>query len=50
LGARHPEVVKELNELMEKFEASLNLQDADDREWWKGSTLGDAAGWNVQKA
>jgi hypothetical protein len=49
LGARHPEVVKELNELMEKFEGSLNLQDADDREWWKGSTLGDAAGWNVQK-
>ena len=49
LGARHPDVVKELNDLMEKFEKSLNLAEADDREWWKGSTLGDSAGWNVQK-
>lgn len=49
LGARHPDIVNELNDLMEKFESSLNLQDADDREWWKGSTLGDTAGWNVQK-
>lgn len=49
LGARHPEIVKELNDLMESFEKSLDLKDADDREWWKGSTLGDAAGWNVQK-
>ena len=49
LGARHPDIVKELQKLMEDFESSLNLEDADDREWWKGSTLSDSAGWNIQK-
>lgn len=49
LGARHPEIMQELNTLMENFESSLNLKDTDDREWWKGSTLGDSAGWNVQE-
>jgi hypothetical protein len=49
LGCKTPEIVKELNDLMESFEKSLDLRDPDDREWWKGSTLGDSAGWNVQK-
>lgn len=49
LAARNPEVVSELTKLMEDFESSLNIQQPDDREWWKGSTLNESAGWTVQK-
>lgn len=48
LSARHPSIVKELVQVMDDFVTSLDLDNPDDREWWKGSTLGDSAGWNVQ--
>lgn len=48
LAARHPAVVLELKKLMDEFELSLNIQQPDDREWWRGSTLNESAGWTVQ--
>ena len=48
LSHREPKVVSELQQLMEEFEKNLNLSEGDSREWWKGSTLGGTAGWNVQ--
>lgn len=49
LSARHPDIVLELSKLMEDCESSLDIQRPDDREWWKGSTLNESAGWTVQK-
>ncbi|NDC48828.1 MAG: sulfatase [Micrococcales bacterium] len=49
LSARNPEVVKELTTLIQEFVSSLGIEQPDDREWWKGSTMNDTAGWNVQK-
>lgn len=34
LSDRYPEIVHELTELMERFEASLDLSDDDRRRWW----------------
>jgi len=50
LSSLNPLVLEELSTLMEEFSMSLNLENPDDREWWKGSTHGDAAGWNTQSA
>lgn len=49
LSARHPDTVKELSSLIESFHSSLGISDADDREWWRGSTEGKDAGWNLQR-
>ena len=48
LAALNPSILKELSQLMEEFSNSLNLDNPDDREWWKGTTLNNSTGWNTQ--